>query len=162
MQSENSIKKILHCCRHDSNHHHPDEMHQRKKTTENQSGFEFVKHGVYNKKIKKLYFFINVRIANTTIPAPNPINNPATRLSKRKPHPIPRSNPAGMNNADLFSCDFFSLCFVVIDLTTKIKVILYVAIFMPLTSCFRQKNLAFTEEKRTHISVETHIFFWRL
>ena len=52
---------------------------------------------------------MNVNIANTTIPAHNPMNIPATKLLNKNQHPIPRSTPAGINNADLFSCGFFSV-----------------------------------------------------
>ena len=58
-------------------------------------------------------------MANVTIPAPNPMNIPATRLSNKNPHHIPKSSPAGMNNAALLSWDFFSLCFVTMENNTK-------------------------------------------
>ena len=61
-----------------------------------------------------IYFFINIKTANNIIPAPSPINMPATKLSNRNPHPIPKNNQAGINTTHVVSFAFFSLYVVVI------------------------------------------------
>lgn len=75
----------------------------------------------YGKKIKKRYFFIKVQIAKTTIPTPNHMNIHATKLLNRNPYPIPNISPAGINNADLFFCDLFSVLWCIIKNINIIK-----------------------------------------
>lgn len=50
MQSENPVKEILHESREDGDHQRPDKMHQWNECTEEQSGFESIKHENYFKK----------------------------------------------------------------------------------------------------------------
>jgi len=64
------------------------------------------------------------------------MNNPATTLLKANPNHIPKSNPAGISNADLFSGVVFSLCFFCMIIDMKLKVAVYVAIFISLASFF--------------------------
>ncbi len=57
MQSENPIDEFLHTWRRDGDRYRPDEMYKRNETTKNQSSFESIKHGDYDKEIKEPLFF---------------------------------------------------------------------------------------------------------